>query len=587
MRAGAGQSPCRGDLAGSRVVSDEKRSHLGLRERPAQPCGNYVVVKGVRLVICEWCARTRIAYGFGRADMNTNNDHSTTIREPAPARGAVAGDCPCCCGLVTFRSPRRSLASDGPVTIGRGRTTGRRAPERRTRKSYYIPTERSRGRTCASRRRRAGWTVEDLGSKNGTFVDGRRIETPTPLSDGSIVLFGSHAAVFRRRPTRSSRPSSRRRRSRSGRSRRCRRRSRRRCRGLRRLATGATTSCSSARRASARRSTRAPFTRRRAGRASSSRSTARRCRRELVESELFGYARGAHSTATRAKPGLVEMADKGTLLLDEIGEMAPRAAGEAVSLPPGRPGAAARVDAHASASIVRVIAARPARRRSVRARGSGRAAGRGADRDSAAARSGRGHRRAGGALAAAAAPPRRLEPAAFRALCLHDWPRNVRELDEVVKRAVALADGRKIRVEDLPGGVRESLEAGPRIRAARKWRAAPSRIELERLLREHRGNVSGVAKALDRQWAVVHRWLRQHDLNADQFRAERAAAWATAVSPKAAPTTRAGRTWRRSGRTSSRRCRSGTGWCWRGATRSRRSSGAADRAWSCARTIAI
>ena len=45
---------------------------------------------------------------------------------------------------------------------------------------------------------------------------------------------------------------------------------------------------------------------------------------ELVESELFGYARGAHSTATAAKPGLVELADGGTLLLDEIGEMTPR-----------------------------------------------------------------------------------------------------------------------------------------------------------------------------------------------------------------------------------------------------------------------
>jgi transcriptional regulator of acetoin/glycerol metabolism len=87
-----------------------------------------------------------------------------------------------------------------------------------------------------------------------------------------------------------------------------------------------------------------------------------------------------------------------------------------------------------------------------------------------------------------------------------------------VKRALALAEGRKIRVEDLPGGVRESLETGPRVTAPRRWRTAPSRIELERLLREHRGNISGVAKALDRQWAVVHRWLRQHDLNADQYR---------------------------------------------------------------------
>ncbi|HEX2571217.1 MAG TPA: sigma 54-interacting transcriptional regulator [Polyangia bacterium] len=42
---------------------------------------------------------------------------------------------------------------------------------------------------------------------------------------------------------------------------------------------------------------------------------------QLVESELFGYERGAFSGAAAAKPGLFEMADGGTVFLDEIGEM--------------------------------------------------------------------------------------------------------------------------------------------------------------------------------------------------------------------------------------------------------------------------
>ena len=42
---------------------------------------------------------------------------------------------------------------------------------------------------------------------------------------------------------------------------------------------------------------------------------------ELITSELFGHERGAFTGANRIKKGLLEMADKGTVFFDEIGEL--------------------------------------------------------------------------------------------------------------------------------------------------------------------------------------------------------------------------------------------------------------------------
>src|SRR5208282_536889 len=44
---------------------------------------------------------------------------------------------------------------------------------------------------------------------------------------------------------------------------------------------------------------------------------------DLLESELFGYEQGAFTGAVKSKPGKFELCDKGTILLDEIGEMSP------------------------------------------------------------------------------------------------------------------------------------------------------------------------------------------------------------------------------------------------------------------------
>jgi DNA-binding NtrC family response regulator len=77
---------------------------------------------------------------------------------------------------------------------------------------------------------------------------------------------------------------------------------------------------------------------------------------ELLESELFGYEAGAFTGATKSKPGMFELANRGTLLLDEIGEMSPQM--QAKLLHVLQDGSFCRLGARSSSRVdVRVLAA--------------------------------------------------------------------------------------------------------------------------------------------------------------------------------------------------------------------------------------
>jgi two-component system, NtrC family, response regulator AtoC len=77
---------------------------------------------------------------------------------------------------------------------------------------------------------------------------------------------------------------------------------------------------------------------------------------ELLESELFGYEQGAFTGAVRAKPGKFEIANKGTIFLDEIAEMAPHL--QAKLLHVLQDGQYSRLGARATVNVdVRVLAA--------------------------------------------------------------------------------------------------------------------------------------------------------------------------------------------------------------------------------------
>jgi DNA-binding NtrC family response regulator len=244
--------------------------------------------------------------------------------------------------------------------------------------------------------------------------------------------------------------------------------------------------------------------------------------RELVESELFGYARGAHSQAAASKPGIIEEAEGGTLFLDEVGEMAPelqtkllRFTQDRILSPLGgvRP---RQID-------VRIIAA------TSRTTAPGKTTNVGLRAD-LSARLGAEPIRIPplrervedlGVLVAHLMGDRRhpFELAAFQALCLHPWPGNVRELGKVVTSAAALARGSdRITTEHLP----EVIAAAPgRVRSSpgrRTSRPPPKAVELEELMRRFNGNMLRVARELDRKPALVYRWAKRFRLNADDFR---------------------------------------------------------------------
>jgi two-component system, NtrC family, response regulator AtoC len=179
----------------------------------------------------------------------------------------------------------------------------------------------------------------------------------------------------------------------------------------------------------------------------------------LIESELFGHTKGAFTSADRARKGLFAQADRGTIFLDEIGE-----------LPLGLQTKLLHV---LEAKEVRAVGAETPRKINVRIVAA-------TNRDlPAMVRDGRfredlffrlsmfqipmpplRERRADIAALIRHVLTRRvpspgaaqleIDPEAEDLLVNFDWPGNVRQLENVLHRAAILADGGRIRIADLP-----------------------------------------------------------------------------------------------------------------------------------------
>ena len=240
----------------------------------------------------------------------------------------------------------------------------------------------------------------------------------------------------------------------------------------------------------------------------------------VFESELFGHVKGAFTDAKTDRIGYFEHADGGTLFLDEIGDMPTPL--QAKLLRVLQTGEFQRVGSSTTRKAdVRVISAT-----NVDIAAEVRA---GRFREDLLYRLNtveialpplRERREDVGPLAhhflqrTAARYGRRIdefESEAMQAMLSYAWPGNVRELEHTIERAVLLARGERLSVDDLALGARSARSAEPQpieemeLDEAERWL-------IRRALDRHDGNVSAAAESLGVSRSALYRRLQRYGL---------------------------------------------------------------------------
>jgi len=245
----------------------------------------------------------------------------------------------------------------------------------------------------------------------------------------------------------------------------------------------------------------------------------------LLESELFGHEKGAFTSAVTSKPGLFEVADGGTLFIDEICEMSGGI--QAKLLRVLEDGRFRRVGSTKEIKTdVRVLAATNRNlAKEVEAK---------RFRDDLYFRLNvitihipplRERREdipllAQHFLSLGARGPRTIEPDAMEALINYHWPGNVRELANVIERAKILADGPTITLHDLPPAIAQPAGTSVTVPSAAIYSRPSEEVSLEQLEREHivrvleakGGNKARAARALGISRRRLYRLLDKHGL---------------------------------------------------------------------------
>jgi DNA-binding NtrC family response regulator len=235
----------------------------------------------------------------------------------------------------------------------------------------------------------------------------------------------------------------------------------------------------------------------------------------LLESELFGHEKGAFTGAVQAKAGLIEVAEGGTLFIDEIAEMSPGL--QAKLLRVLENGHYRRVGStHEVVADVRIIAATnkllEEEIKSNRFREDLYYRLNVVTIELPTLR----ERRQDVAelvehfLATRQLGSRRyqIEPEAMKALARYDWPGNIRELANVLERAQILAENNTITLDDLPEGIVDVPIPHSESAEPEHLREVERRHVIEILNRE-KGNKVRAAKALGISRRALYRLVQK------------------------------------------------------------------------------
>jgi DNA-binding NtrC family response regulator len=251
----------------------------------------------------------------------------------------------------------------------------------------------------------------------------------------------------------------------------------------------------------------------------------------LLESELFGHEKGAFTGAHAAKVGLFEMANRGTVFLDEVSGMSQTLQSRLLRVLQERH--VRRVGGTRYADInVRVIAASNRDLEDACRKGEFREdlfyrlnvipillpPLREREGDvQVLAQEFLTRFRGRGSEGAWAEPS--FDPAALACLKAHAWPGNVRELQNVIERVAALADGPTIRVEHLPERIRaarpdesDGEEAGSYKQAKQEVVRSFERSFLLELLKRHDWHMSNAAQEAGVDRKTIERMVKRHGL---------------------------------------------------------------------------